>query len=146
MKAELVDIAAVRPSAYNPRETDPERLTIIELSLRKLGWLLPIYASPDGEIISGHQRHLVAQRMGLARVPAERVKPLSLAERKSVNVVFNRATNDLERSDTTETVTENLQGCELEELAARVEDKQPGTASFYPCLRTREVPVADLIA
>ena len=65
----LIDIDSLNPSTYNPRTADPRRLDLIELSLRKLGFLLPIYATPDGEIISGHQRHHVAKRMGVRQVP-----------------------------------------------------------------------------
>jgi hypothetical protein len=32
----LESIETVRPSTYNPRQADPERLELIELSLRKL--------------------------------------------------------------------------------------------------------------
>lgn len=56
----LVNINDIAPSTYNPRVADPARLDLIELSLRKLGFLLPLYATPDGEIISGHQRHCPA--------------------------------------------------------------------------------------
>ena len=62
----LIDIDSLNPSTYNPRTADPRRLDLIELSLRKLGFLLPIYATPDGEIISGHQRHHVAKRLGVS--------------------------------------------------------------------------------
>jgi ParB-like chromosome segregation protein Spo0J len=70
MKLEPID--AVSPSTYNPRSADAARLDLVALSLRKLGWLLPIYATPEGEILSGHQRHLVAGRLGLKMVPALR--------------------------------------------------------------------------
>lgn len=98
----LVNITHIAPSTYNPRVADPERLDLIELSLRKLGFLLPLYATPDGEIISGHQRHHIACRMGATKVPLAVTRPMDLAERKGVNVVFNRATNDLGQSDTVE--------------------------------------------
>ena len=52
----LVSIATLTPAAYNPRAVDPERLALVRLSLEKLGWLLPIYATAGGEIVSGHQR------------------------------------------------------------------------------------------
>ena len=58
-------ISAVNPSTYNPRTADPKRLNLIELSLRKLGFIAPIYADANGEILSGHQRHFVATRMVL---------------------------------------------------------------------------------
>jgi ParB-like chromosome segregation protein Spo0J len=60
MNITLESIDAVRPSTYNPRSAVPERLDLIELSLRKLGFIAPIFADSDGEILSGHQRHLVA--------------------------------------------------------------------------------------
>lgn len=47
----LVNVTEIEPSTYNPRVADPERLDLIELSLRKLGFLLPLYATPDGEIM-----------------------------------------------------------------------------------------------
>ena len=50
-------LSAVNPSTYNPRTADPKRLDLIELSLRKLGFIAPIYADANGEILSGHQRH-----------------------------------------------------------------------------------------
>lgn len=40
----LVPIDAVKASEYNPRRNDEKRLALAELSLRKLGFLLPIYA------------------------------------------------------------------------------------------------------
>ena len=41
----LEDIEAIQPSTYNPRSADPKRLDLIELSLRKLGFLAPIFAA-----------------------------------------------------------------------------------------------------
>ena len=49
--AVLRPLDALNPSAYTPRQADPARLSLVELSIRKLGWLLPIYASPEGEIL-----------------------------------------------------------------------------------------------
>lgn len=69
----LVPITDVKASEYNPRKNDEKRLTLTEMSLRKLGFLLPIYADTSGEILSGHQRHLVATRMGFTRIPVQYV-------------------------------------------------------------------------
>lgn len=94
----LVDINKIKPSTYNPRTADSERLNIIELSLKKLGFVLPLYASPNGEIISGHQRHYVAERMGFKKVPVEFIKEnMDLDARKNVNILFNKGTNDAPR-------------------------------------------------
>ena len=72
-RIELLPVSALRPALYNPREADAERLELVRLSLRKLGFLLPLVATTDGEILSGHQRHAVAVDMGITRVPVLRV-------------------------------------------------------------------------
>jgi ParB-like chromosome segregation protein Spo0J len=105
---QLVGIDEVRPSAYNPRVADPRRLDIIELSLRKLGFLIPVYADADGEILSGHHRHEVAQRIGCPKVPVEYTRRMSLSERKATNIVFNRATNDMSLTSTPKSLSEAL--------------------------------------
>jgi hypothetical protein len=133
----LVDVKELSPSAYNPRVADPARLDLIELSLRKLGFLLPLYATPDGEIISGHQRHHVACRMGATKVPLELTKPMDLAERKGVNVVFNRATNDLGQSDTVAVINEKMNASDIHKLAEVIPDKAVDSAEFYPCLNAK---------
>ncbi|MEM8833046.1 MAG: ParB N-terminal domain-containing protein [Pseudomonadota bacterium] len=130
----LVDIDSVKPSTYNPRTADPRRLDIIELSLRKLGFLLPIYASEDGEIISGHQRHHVAKRMGLKKIPVATTKPMPLDERKAINIAFNRGTNDLRPGDTPSDLTAALRRIDLQALADKVPDKEINTPEFYPCM------------
>ena len=106
IKLEAID--GIQPSTYNPRSADPERLDLIELSLRKLGFLAPIFADSNGEILSGHQRHLVASRMGAKQLPVFRTKPMDLAQRKALNIVFNRATNDFDWNSTPEKVTREL--------------------------------------
>ena len=96
---ELVPVSALRPAFYNPREADAERLELVRLSLRKLGFLLPLVATLDGEILSGHQRHQEAVDMGATRVPVMRVDvPETL--RRGINILFNRATNDIALQDT----------------------------------------------
>ena len=93
-RIELLPVSALRPALYNPREADTERLELVRLSLRKLVFLLPLVATLDGEILSGHQRHAVAADMGAARVPVLCVD-MPEARRRSINILFNRATNDI---------------------------------------------------
>lgn len=138
---QLLNIDAVKASTYNPRKADPKRHDYIELSLRKLGFVLPIYADASGEILSGHQRHYVAKRMGCTKIPVEIVKAMPLEKRKSYNIVFNRATNDLKKNDTSKTVTEKLQSVDVEEIASRIPDIEIDTPEFYPCMNTQTVDV-----
>jgi hypothetical protein len=140
----LQPLDSVRPSTYNPRQADTDRLDLVELSLRKLGFLLPVYATPSGEILSGHQRHLVAVRMGCSQIPVETIQDMDLATRKAINVVFNRATNDMAAGDTPEGLTADLAARNVRDLAATLPDLQPDTDAFFPCLHAADVPVPEL--
>lgn len=122
MKIEIVPIGGVMASTYNPRKADPLRLELVELSLRKLGFLSPIFADNDGEIISGHQRHLVASRMGLDTVPVCRVGDMTLDRRKALNIVFNRATNDMDVQATSATLTREMALTDARAIAASMPD------------------------
>jgi len=145
LNIEICDINSIRPSTYNPRETDPDRLGLIELSLRKFGFLLPIYADNSGEILSGHQRHLVAQAMGSKRVPVERVKELELPKRKAINIVFNRGTNDFRMADDTKNVTSQLNTRSLNELLKNIPDVEIDSQEFFPCLNIRKYDIKKLL-
>jgi len=141
---QLVPIGAVFPSAYNPRKADPRRLALIELSLRKLGFVLPLYADGDGEILSGHQRHLVAsERLGLTHVPVVYTQRMDLDERQAINVVFNRATNDLERASTPTSITEALGRVDIQGMTNALPDKV-GDA-LYPCLSAKRVLLQHIV-
>lgn len=133
---QLVDIDSISPSTYNPREADAERLKYIEYSLRKLGFLLPLYVcEKTGEILSGHQRHYVSKQMGLKRVPVQFVKPMSLERRKAYNIAFNRGTNDLHRNETSKSVKEKISNYDLNKLI----ESTPDVTDYYPCLHTIKV-------
>ena len=144
MKLQKID--TIRPSTYNPRKADPRRLKVIELSLRKLGWLLPVYADATGEILSGHQRHLVAERIGCKEIPVESLPPMDLERRRAVNVLFNRATNDMNPWDTPEGLTEALARAQVDEAAAGLPDLEIDSRAFYPCLAARPVETKKLVA
>jgi hypothetical protein len=141
---QLEPIDAVVPSTYNPRSADPERLDLIELSLRKLGFLAPIFADRNGEILTGHQRHLVASRMGATHLPVFRTKPMSLEQRKALNIVFNRATNDFDWSSTPQKATRELAALDVRNLAQAIPDKAVDSADFVRCLKPNQVSVVEL--
>lgn len=146
MRPVLTDIDAVSPGAYNPRQTDPARLALLELSLRKLGFLIPLYATPDGELSSGHQRLTAAIRLGARQIPVCFLeRSLSLDERRSVNLIFNRGTNDLSIHDTSRNLTNAIERSDVHSLAAALPDKKPDTPEFYPCLDSKILPIAPLL-
>jgi hypothetical protein len=141
----LENIDATRPSSYNPRETDPRRLDLIELSLRKLGFLAPVFADANGEILSGHQRQLVAKRMGATRIPVFRTAPMALAKRKALNLVFNRATNDFDYDSTPQKAIRELAARDVHQLAAVIPDKAVDSPEFCRCVTLNQISVEDLV-
>lgn len=144
-KSTLIEpLSAVNPSTYNPRTADPKRLDLIELSLRKLGFIAPIYADANGEILSGHQRHFVATRMGLKNVPVFRIPAMELQKRKALNIVFNRATNDGDICQTPLKAKRILETLNLSELANSIPDKELESKEFFRCAYPRKVSVAKL--
>lgn len=141
----LVDIKSVKPSAYNPRKADPERLKLTELSLLKLGFVLPIYADKNGEILSGHQRHYVCKKLGVKQVPVFYVESMELEKRKSLNILFNRATNDFSRDDTCTTVTEKLKQLNSIKIGKKIKDIKPDRPDFYPCMDVKNIKTSKII-
>ena len=133
----MVQLDKIHASTYNPRKSDHKRLDLLELSLRKLGFVSPIVVDQGGEIISGHQRSFVASRMGVKMVPVTIIPRMSLDERKSLNIVFNRATNDLKRNDTCATVNEYVSKFDVVAMGEKLPDLKPDTPEFYPCMYTK---------
>ena len=121
-------------SDYNPRQNDRRRLDLTELSLRKLGFLLPIYADESGEILSGHQRQLVARQMGFAQIPVVYVAGRSLVERKAINLLFNRATNDLQKQDSCANIKARLYAADIAAMVDGLPDIKPDSRESFPCV------------
>jgi len=145
MKPVLVPIEELKPSAYNPRVADSERLDLVELSLRKFGWLLPIYADKNGEILSGHQRHLVAQRIGAKFVPVVRVQEFKIERRMGINVLYNRATNDLYKNNSSKDLKDDLlQQIEIINKIKSLPDIEIDSEKWYPILKAKKVSVLRL--
>lgn len=136
----LVSTSSIAPSDYNPRLADEARLRLVGLSLRKLGFVLPLIADEGGEIISGHQRHLVACRLGFEQVPALTVKLGSEAARRALNIVFNRGTNDALTTEMPSEMTARLQAVEVEKLAAAL----PDADDPFRCLSAVPVQVDEM--
>lgn len=133
MNIELMPAASLRPAFYNPREADAERLALVRLSLAKLGFVLPLVATMDGEILSGHQRHAVAVDMGAARVPVMRVDvPERL--RRGINILFNRATNDVSMQQSERDMHAALEVADVRSLAASLPDIAVDSPAFFPCM------------
>jgi hypothetical protein len=109
----------------------PERLQQVAISLRKLGFVLPIFVNKNGVILSGHQRTTAAKMVGYTKVPVVELDVPDDQE-KGLNVLFNKGTNDMDTfaTDAKRAFTEYLE--KATNLTANLPDIEPDT--YYPCI------------
>ncbi len=86
----------LRANDYNPNHVAPAELELLRLSLLADGWTQPLVATPDGEIIDGFHRWLVAEDPELAGMTGGKVPVIYLtgrtpAERIASTIRHNRA-------------------------------------------------------
>ena len=141
-EVKLVEISKLKPALYNPREVLQERLDLVRFSLRKLGFLLPIMATPEGEILSGHQRYAVAVDMGAKKVPVMFV-PVKEKHKRGLNILFNRATNDMHLHDVPSEISDKLTLENVLKIASEWEDIDPNSKEFAPCLELQDINVKE---
>ena len=65
------------PFDRNPRVHDPEQVARIAGSMAEFGFVVPILADGQGNVIAGHGRLLAAERLGLSEVPVVVIDHLS---------------------------------------------------------------------
>lgn len=141
MKIQLVDIDSLAAWEKNPRTRDPQRFEWIQLSLKKFGFVTPVYARSDGQIYSGHQRTGSAKAMGLTQVPVVFLPDYNDPQiEKNLNLIFNLCTNDhANRGDFGKS-----SATDIEEIIASVR-YLPDTKNLYPCLDAYSITPIDFI-
>ena len=130
---QLVSVNDIEPAVYNPREADELRLGYLTTSIRYLGFVLPLYSTPEGHLLSGHQRLTVAKEIGCKQVPVVYV-PVKEHKWKQANILFNRITNDMDSDENSELYVNELQSASLDDLLEKLEPLTPDTPEFYPCM------------
>ena len=85
-------IDRLRPFARNPRIHDPEQVARIAGSMTEFGWLVPILADSQGNVIAGHGRLLAARQLGLTEVPVVIASHLSEIQRRAYIIADNQLT------------------------------------------------------
>jgi hypothetical protein len=138
---EIVPISAVHPDPTNPRKPDTVRLGLLRLSLTKLGFIQPLFVTPDGMLLSGHQRTHVATEMGFTHVPIIRIN-LPKDVQGGVNILFNRATNDFTAFDTGSSALGRL---DLDTVLAAAEQLPDLDVSASFAINCKEEAVAGIV-
>jgi len=97
-----VRAAHLRGEKENPRVAQDGLYSLIELSIRKLGVLSPVYCTEGGIILSGHQRTKTIIAMGVSDIVVNIVNTKGWSEEKrlAVNFNFNRVLQEIEGEDT----------------------------------------------
>lgn len=138
----LTAIDSLIPASYNPRRIDPARLAMVALSIRKLGWLLPTYATESGELLSGHQRtHVARSELGYTQAPCVFLPDMEPRLRKAINILFNRSTNDMDIDAVPKDLHDQLSRVSLDNLAAALPDRR----NHFPCLEVRQEPLDEYL-
>ena len=118
---QAVPVASLHPDATNPRKADQARMALLRLSLQKLGFIMPVYATKGGMLLSGHQRLTAAASLGIKQVPAI-IIDVKEDDIKGINILFNRATNDFSAFDTGSKVSSQLHYTDIIEIAESLDD------------------------
>ena len=135
----------IYPDESNPREADDVRTHLLRLSLRKLGFIQPIFLNQDGLILSGHQRHSAALDIGYETAPVETVE-ISDKDRRGINVMFNRATNDFTAFQTGSSQRDSIEIADLMAMAEEMDDWEGEDFLAYNCAERSIVGMGDAIA
>ncbi len=131
-------VADLFPDDTNPRKPDQARLSLLGLSLRKLGFIMPMYATEEGMLLSGHQRLTVAKSLGVTHVPVIHAK-VKEADIKGINILFNRATNDFNAFDTGAKAKERLT---YPEVIAAAEGLPDFVGEDWHALRAKDTSIS----
>lgn len=113
-KIQYAPIGRFTEASYNPRESNSDRLSLLEASIKTMGFIMPIYVDESDTILSGHQRITIAKRLGITEVPYCVVSGLTDHEKKMFNIMFNAGTNDFYEQQTNTATLGNLTVEELE--------------------------------
>ncbi len=90
---QLVDLADLRPSPNNARKHTKAQIRALAKSIEAFGFLAPILADRDGNILAGHARYEGAKLRGLTCVPVIFVDHLTEAQARAYMLADNRHTD-----------------------------------------------------
>lgn len=90
LAVEQVAIADLLPYARNARTHTDAQVAQVAASIREFGFTNPVLVDEAGTIIAGHCRVIAARRLGLASVPAIRIRGLTDAQRRALVLADNQ--------------------------------------------------------
>src|SRR5208282_1490244 len=98
-KIQLWPIGKLKPYARNPLDHSPQQISKLAKSVKTFGFIIPILAKSDGEIIAGHARHLAALKLKMAKVPVVIADHLKASQIAAFRIAENRLQEDGQWND-----------------------------------------------
>lgn len=87
---EYCAVPALRAYGRNARTHSKRQIEQIAESIRAFGFVSPIVADREGELIAGHGRLAAAKHIGLEQVPVVRLEHLSDAQKRALRLADNK--------------------------------------------------------
>jgi DNA modification methylase len=119
---EYLDPESLSPHPNNPRQHPGRQIRQLAANIARFGFLVPVLAEGDNQIIAGHARVEAAKRNRMTAVPVVRANHLDEAGKRAVMVADNRLTETSKWDD--QLLGENLKI--LSDLGLSFEDEALG--------------------
>jgi DNA modification methylase len=96
MEIKHISIDQLKLDPCNPRIHSRQQVRQIARSIKKFGFNVPILIDSTGKVLAGHGRHLAAQQLGLAEVPAIMIEHLTEAQARAFMLADNKLCENAE--------------------------------------------------
>jgi len=90
----LVPIDSLLPYARNARTHSADQVNKLAASIQEFGFLNPVIADSDGNIIAGHGRVMAAKQLGLPQIPVIQADHLTPDQQRAYILADNRLALD----------------------------------------------------
>jgi DNA modification methylase len=83
-------VADLKLDARNPRQHSQRQVKQLADSIQEFGFVMPVVADDEGQVIIGHGRVLAAKKLGMPRIPVVEIRHLSQAQLKALRIADNK--------------------------------------------------------
>lgn len=139
----LIATDSIETDPNNPRRFHEFAFQVIVESLRVFGFLLPIYATPAGKILSGNQRHKATQELGWEQVPAETPQIIEFGSEQFQEVCISILSNLIVADRDSEHFVPHLSFDDATQLLEQLK-ALPDVEDRFPCMQAKETVVTEL--
>lgn len=96
LEIEYLPPDSITENPENPRQHPASQLRLLAKNIKGFGFINPIIIDQENQIVAGHARKIVADRLGLAKVPAIRVDHLTEDQLRAYMLADNKLVENAE--------------------------------------------------